>query len=257
MKSITIMAAGTLALIALPALAQVKPLPAEPAKEETTTHLPPPVASDFITRQMETSARILTMQRQKAELDELEELITTVGVDAASRIVPGAADLADSTLGIKARIDEMSHINALGKQISEGRKIMAEINGELPEADEAEDDDSPRNDTRSPRGGEERQANGVMNGPVDLGGDTPVTRDELDRRLASVNRERNTSDVSSAPAISEIYGPDGALTAIVRVGSQEMKVTKGDEIAGAEIVEIRRDEILLKSASGESVLKLR
>lgn len=248
---------GVLALAAVPAGAQeAVVLPDVPVAETAVSTLPPPVASDFIREQAEIGANVMLMQRKRAEIQEMQELINALGVDAAVTLVPGADKYANSNIAIRARIEEMQQINDLTQQILDGKTMIAEFNGEIaPTIDMSANGSGPAT-IGNPRD--------MMSGPVDMGNRQPITREELDSRLAEITaaQEKRRSEeraVETAPVVTEIYGPEGDLTAMVTTGSVVTRLQVGDNFQSGQVVSILEDQVKIRSTngSGETVIPLR
>lgn len=254
---------GIVAMAALPAHAQelpgrVQPKPAPAAVTAPVAVLPAPVASDFIRNQSEIGTNVLLMQRQRAELQEMEELIKLLGVDAAIELIPGADRYATSGIAVRAHIDEMQRINDLTRQIVEGKELMAQANGEKPEAEGDETAEAAEGRPTRNSG----NASDIMNGPVDMGGAEAITRAELEERLAQMSQMPAIDAAPVAnytPVVSEIYGPEDDLSAVISMGTQVMKLRVGDTFQEGEVIAIQRDQVtvLQKNGSEEIVLPLR
>lgn len=227
-----------------PAPADAAPLaaavdPAAAPVEASGEPAPPPVvlAPTFntageIARRSELRREMETIAVDTERLAALQAVVDRIGVDNAVALYPDlAATIAYSPMGLEALKKEITLIN-------EVRALME------PKPDEAAEAQAPADPAAI--ADPSQAASSIMNMPVAAPGAAPtMTRDEVMAMISEATEEEQQAEAEAAQSdsgaamsfmVSEIYGTEDSMIAVLKAGGSQIKVRQGDELPDGSVV---------------------
>ena len=227
-----------------PAPADAAPLaaavdPAAAPAEASGEPAPPPVvlAPTFntageIARRSELRREMETIAVDTERLAALQAVVDRIGVDNAVALYPDlAATIAYSPMGLEALKKEITLIN-------EVRALMETKPDEAAEAQAPADPAAIADPSQA--------ASSIMNMPVAVPGAAPtMTRDEVMAMISEATEEEQQAEAEAAQSdsgaamsfmVSEIYGTEDSMIAVLKAGGSQIKVRQGDELPDGSVV---------------------
>lgn len=236
-----------------------KPNNGEDGSEKPGDGAPVIVSPDFVAnttigRVSRIGDDILILQQDQKRLNEIKTLINQVGIENAMILYPDLmAGLDTSPIAIEAQLARVKTLNELREEVAKS--------GISPDAASAPNaaDYGPGTDLLSMRVSD--SVSDLGEAPMDESADPALTREDVaaiieEERLRHEQDQMIKKSSRSGPSefsVSEIYGANGQMVALISDGLSTYKVRVGDEIPDSgKVRSITRESVII-TKDGDSM----
>lgn len=219
--------------------------------------LPPDFSrSTSVGRISDIGEDVMILQQDQKRLTEIKNVINQVGIENAITMYPSlASDLATSPIALEAQLARVRTLNEL-------REEVAKANGPTEYERELAKEDSASGQGEQPQGGTD-----LMNMDINSSGvpedeaQVPLTREDIAAIIEEEKlKEQQESIINNAPTIgeitiTEIYGANGQMVALLSDGVSTYKVRAGDDLPQiGQVSAINRDSVtLMKDGQAQEI----